>query len=189
MKRSLRVALLLAIAFGLSACVGWTRIAAKQTKLSGGLVVEPENEWSAIKYGATQTWTVHGPALEAITVVSGLKDGKSMARPVSYKDKMPLFRSSMAASEVAEMTVETLLRMGYGRVELLGVRPETFAGQPGFRFDLDLADEKGLDDSGFAAGAIVSGKLYMIVYRAPKLHYFDQYKPSVEKLIATAQIH
>ncbi len=188
MKQSLRVILLLSIGLGLSACVAWAKVPAKETKLSGGLVVTPENEWSAMKFGATQTWTVHGPAIEAITVVSGLADGKPIGRPANYKDKMPLFRSAMAASEVAEMLVETLLRQGYGKVELLGVRPETFAGSPGFRFDLDLAAANGLAISGFGAGAIVNGKLYLVVYRAPKLHYFERYKPAAEKLIASARV-
>jgi hypothetical protein len=188
MKQSLRVILLIAIAAGISGCVAWAKVPAKEIKLSGGLVVRPENEWSAMKFGATQTWTVHGPTIEAITVVSGLKDGKPIGKPANYKDKMPLFRSSMAASEVAEMTVETLLRQGYGKVELLGVRPETFGGNSGFRFDLDLASASGLAKSGFGAGAVVNGKLYLIVYRAPKLHYFELYKPAVEKLIASARI-
>jgi hypothetical protein len=188
MNCSLRIALAAGIAIGLVGCVGWTKVPAKQTKLAGGLSVTPENEWSSSKYGSTYTWTVHGPSLEAITVVSGLADGKSMARPANYKDKMPLFRSSMAASEVAELAVESLLRIGYGRVELLGVQPETFAGRPGFRFELELADERGLEKSGFGAGAVVDGKLYLVLYRAPKLYYFDKYKPGVEKLIATAQL-
>jgi hypothetical protein len=187
MRRRLRILCVLALAAALSSCAAWTLVTPKPTKLSGGLVLTPENEWSAAKYGVTQTWTVHGPELEAISVVSGLADGKSMV-PAGYKEKMPLFRSGMAASEVAEMTVETLLRMGYGRVDLLGVRPESFAGHPGFRFDLDLTSARGLDGSGFGAGAIVNGKLYMIVYRAPKLHYFERYKPAAEKLIASAQI-
>jgi len=188
MKRFLLIVCLLATTMTLSACVAWSRVPAKQTKLSGGLVLHPENEWSAMKYGAAQTWTVHGPQIEAITVVSGLKDGKSIAQPVNYKDKMPLFRSAMSASEVAELMVETLLRMGYGKVDLLGVRPETFAGRPGFRFDLDLVAANGLSASGLGAGVIANGKLYLIVYRAPKLHYFDKYKTAVEKLVASAQI-
>jgi hypothetical protein len=187
-KRFASLLLLLALALELTACVAWRLVPAKQTKLAGGLVVHPENEWSTLKYGAAHTWTVHGPALEAISVVSGLADGKSIARPLNHREKMPVFRSSMAASEVAEMMIETLLRMGYGRAELLGIRPETFAGRPGFRFELALADQRGLEKSGFGAGAIVDGKLYMIVYRAATLHFFDHYKPSVEKLIATAQI-
>jgi len=183
-----RIALLAVCALTLSACQAWTHVMAAPKNLSGGLRLHPENEWSARKYGSAQTWTVHGPAIEAVTIVSGLKDGKSIARPESYKDEMPLFRSAMAASEVAEVTVETLLRMGYGKVELLGVRPDTFAGRPGFRFDLALTDGNGLEKSGFGAGAIVDGKLYMIVYRAPKLHYFEKYRPVVEKLIASAEI-
>jgi len=188
MMLSVRLPVLLLCGFSLSACVAWTTVEAKPTKLSGGLRLVPENKWSAMKYGAAQTWTVHGPAIEAITVVSGLQDGKSLAKPANYKDKMPLFRSGMAASEVAELTVESLLRIGYGKVELLGVRPEPFAGKPGFRFDLALASSSGLAKSGFGAGAVVDGKLYLIVYRAPTLHYFEKYEPVVEKLIASAQI-
>jgi hypothetical protein len=188
MMRSARAILLLAVAVGLSACLGWTKIPVKPAKLGGGLVLQPENEWSSLKYGKAQTWTVHGPPLEAVTVVAGLEDGESIDRPASYKDEMPLFRASMAASEVAEMVVETLLRAGYGQVELLGVRPGTFAGRPGFRFDLDLATGNGLEQSGFGAGAIVDAKLYLIVYRAPKLHYFEHYKPAVEQLIDSARI-
>jgi hypothetical protein len=173
----------------LSGCAAsWKHVMAGPAKLPGGLTLQPENDWSAWKYGAVQTWTVHGPSLEAVTIVSGLKDGKSIARPASYKDKMPLFRSGMAASEIAELTVETLLRTGYGKVEIVGVQPDTFAGTPGFRFGMTLVDSNGLEKLGFGTGAVVDGKLYMILYCAPNLHYFDKYKPAVEQLIASARI-
>jgi hypothetical protein len=179
---------LLALLLPLSACTTWTHVKPKPQKLSGGLSVTPESEWSSIKTGATHTWTVHGPDLEAITVVSGLKDGKPLLPPVARKEKMPLFRSSMAAPEIAQLVVETLLRRGYGDVELGAVKPETFAGRAGFRFELDLTAANGLEKSGFGVGAIVDSKLYMLVYRAPKLYYFEAYRPAVESLISSAGV-
>lgn len=172
----------------LPGCAGWTGVTAAKPQKIGALTLHPENDWSSAKWGAVRTWTVHGPQLEAITIVSGLADGKPLERPANYKEKMPLFRSGMTGSEVAELTVESLQRMGYGRVELGSVAPETFGGQPGFRFDLDLTDASGLDGAGIGAGAISKGKLYLIVYRAPKEHYFARYKPAVDQLIASAQL-
>lgn len=187
MNRHSLAMVLLAAVVPLAGCVGWTSIPAKERKLASGYYVTPQIEWSAFKQGNVETWTVHGPPIEAVLVASALADGKPLLKPVGYKEKMPLFRSAMAASEVAEMVVETLLRGGYGSVELLGVRPQPFGGKPGFRFDLRLVASNGLELSGLGAGAIVGGKLYLIVYRAPKLHYFDTYEPTVEKLIASAR--
>jgi hypothetical protein len=182
-----KVAVALAL-LALSGCAGWTRVAAAKPQKLGALTLHPQNDWSSAKWGAVRTWTVHGPQLEAITIVSGLADGKPLERPANYKEKMPLFRSGMTGSEVAELTVESLQRMGYGRVELTGMAPETFGGQPGFRFELDLTDAAGLDGSGIGAGAISKGKLYLLVYRSPKEHYFARYKPAVDHLIASAQL-
>jgi hypothetical protein len=163
-------------------------VAAGKPQQMGALTLQPENDWSSLKAGAVRTWTVHGPQLEAITILGGLADGKPLERPANYKEKMPLFRSAMTGSEVAELTVESLQRMGYGSVELRSVSPESFGGVPGFRFDLDLVDASGLNGAGIGAGAILKGKLYLIVYRAPTEHYFATYKPAVERLIETAQL-
>ncbi len=171
----------------LSGCVAWSKLPASEKKLASGYYVTPQIEWSARRTGATELWTVHGPGLEAVQIAKGLADGKPLQKPASYKEKMPLFHGGMVASEVAELVVETFSRVGAGNVELLGVRPEPFGGKPGFRFDLRLSSPSGLSLSGLGAGAIVGGKLYLIVFTAPQQHYFDTYKPTVEKIIASVR--
>ena len=41
--------------------------------------------------------------------------------------------------------------------------------------------------SALGAGAVVDGKLYLILFSAPRLHYFAATRPTVERLIASAR--
>jgi hypothetical protein len=38
------------------------------------------------------------------------------------------------------------------------------------------------------AGALVGGRLYLITFQAPADHYFERYRPTAERLMATAAI-
>ena len=88
MRSRLTNLVVLVVVAALSGCLGWTMVAAGKPQQMGALTLQPENDWSSLKAGAVRTWTVHGPQLEAITILGGLADGKPLERPANYKEKI-----------------------------------------------------------------------------------------------------
>jgi hypothetical protein len=71
--------------------------------------------------------------------------------------KRAKFRKDMTASEIAELVVDSVGAAGAERVVATGLRPETFAGRDGFRFDLRFETKSGLEKRGFVVGAVANG--------------------------------
>ncbi|WP_404333990.1 hypothetical protein AB2M62_11930 [Sphingomonas sp. MMS12-HWE2-04] len=55
-------------------------------------------------------------------------------------------------------------------------------------FTYEFTDEDQITRKGEASAAIVEGKLYMVSFDAPRLHYFDRTIADVHALIATATL-
>lgn len=68
------------------------------------------------------------------------------------------------------------------------MRPYRFANQPGFRFTLSYTGQRGNLLTGDAFGAVVDGKLHLILYVGHPEYYFDRRKEEAEQLIATLQL-
>lgn len=160
------------------------------------LLVTPRAEWnrqSSIMFDdirQVEDWTRHGPTLDSLSFVSGLKDGKSIIRQSRKADsQVPRFRSSMTAPEVAAM-LETFYRTRAGTVEFrtLGLVPREFLGTKGFQLDFEHLDGDELWRRGAAVGAVVDGRLYLILLDAVRSHYFDAELPEFETVVRSARL-
>lgn len=187
MKRLLRALAIASAAVLLTACMGFTRLPAKEKRFAPGFYLTPTIEWSVSRSGDVENWTVHGFALEIVYLAKGIKDGKPMLRPRDRRDHLPIFRKSMTPPEIVDMTAATIRNRGVGDIQVKSVRPAEFGGKPGFRAELDLKSESGLEAKGLVAGAVVEDELYVLVFTAPRIHYFDAYAPTIEKVIASAR--
>lgn len=162
----------------------------------GTMLVTPREAWN--RQGRVdfddirqvEDWTQNGPVLDSLSFVSGLKDGKSIVRQSRKADsQVPRFRSSMTAPEVAAM-LETFYRTRGGTVDFrtLGLAPRTFLGQPGFQLDFDHLDGDELWRRGRAVGAVVNGRLYLILLDAARSHYFAAELPEFEAVAGSARL-
>ena len=137
-----------------------------------------------------EDWTLNGPLLDGISFVTGLKDGKSLIRQRrSASQQVPIFRSNMTAPEVAAM-IESLYRVRGGAVEFktLLLQPRPFLGANGFQLDYEHLDDDELWRRGRAVGAVIDGKLYLILLDAAKSHYWGATLPDYEALVASAEL-
>lgn len=169
------------------ASCGWQLVPTKPREVAKGYWVDPQIEWSGRKFGGSELWTVHGLALERVQLTRAVEDGDPLLEPGTGSDELPLFRSAMSASEVVELVVQTLSRVGAAHAEALDLRPREFARRSGFEFDLRFASASGLEMTGRAAGAVVDGKLYLILFTAPRVHYYDLYADEVERVMDSAR--
>lgn len=173
-------------------------VRAKPTKVgNGGLEVTPPRPWNrqrrffffdSVRW--VEDWTLNGPYLDGITFVSGLPAGEYLVRQRKSDDRqVPKFRSDMTAPEVAEM-LESAYRVRGGAVDFrtLGLQPRQFTGYPGFQFDFEHLDGDELWRKGRAVGAVVDGRLYLMLYDAARSHYYANALPDFEAMANNAHI-
>jgi hypothetical protein len=191
-----RIALMALAAMILASCATYSLVAANsRTPIGNGLSVQPTLAWNRnerLQEPNVVLWTMDGPLVDALGFVPGLENNASILKTPSGKEPMPVFRSGMGAVEVMELFEATLARSSATSsviVKTAHLRPAQFAGRPGFRFDYTFVNQSDdVERRGIAAGAVHGGRLYLIFFQGPKIHYFGKDAPEVEAIIASAQI-
>lgn len=176
----------------------YTLVRAKPTNVGNGSVtVVPPRPWNkqrrffffdSVRW--VEDWTLNGPYLDGITFVTALPSGQYLIRQrKSDERQVPKFRSDMTAPEVAAM-LETAFRVRGGAVDFktLGLQPRQFLGYPGFQFDFEHLDNDELWRKGRAVGAVVDGRLYLILFDATRSHYYGNALPDFEVMANNARI-
>jgi len=139
---------------------------------------------------AVEDWTLNGPLLDGISFVSGLKSEKAVVRQRSTaSQQVPKFRSDMTPPEIAAM-LESLYRVRGGAVDFktLSLQPRPFLGANGFQLDYEHLDGDELWRKGRAVGAVINGRLYLILLDAARSHYYETVMPDFEAMVASAQL-
>ena len=137
-----------------------------------------------------EDWTLDGPILDGISFVSGMKSGRYLIRQRKCADQqVPKFRSDMTPPEIAAM-LESLYRVRGGAVEFrtLSLQPRPFLGANGFQLDYEHLDSDELWRKGRVVGAVIGGRLYLILLDAARSHYYNASLPDFEAIVASAQI-
>lgn len=175
---------------------GYSLVRAREVKVGNDqLAVTPPREWNRISarlfqdIAAVEDWTQNGPYLDGISFVTGLKDGKALVVQRRRDDRqVPKFRSNMTAPEIAAM-IESLYRVRGGAVDFrtTSLAPRAFLGVNGFQHDFEHLDSDEVRRRGRAVGAVVDGRLYLIIYDAARSHYFDASLPDFEAVVNSAR--
>jgi hypothetical protein len=160
------------------------------------LSVSPPRPWNRQRASlftdirVVEDWTLNGPYLDGITFVTGLKNGRALVyQRRTTTQQVPKFRSNMTPPEIAAM-VESLYRVRGGAVDFrtLAIQPRPFLGTNGFQFDYEHLDGDELWRKGRAVGAVVNGRLYMILMDAARSHYYATILPDFEAIVASARL-
>jgi hypothetical protein len=158
------------------------------------LTVKPSKDWNRLggRVGRNaESWTLDGLSLNDLTFYGGIADDTTLFREVNKKDTpLPRFSKSMLAPDIAQL-FEGSYRLA-NRTALMtidAIEPATFAGQQGFRFTYSytIQDEE-VQRKGESQGAIIDGKLYMITFEAPTIHYFDRDVEAYRQIATSAVI-
>jgi hypothetical protein len=137
-----------------------------------------------------EDWTLNGPILDGISFVYAMKSGRYLIRQRKTADQhVPKFRDDMTPPEIAAM-LESLYRVRGGAVEFrtLGLQPRPFLGANGFQLDYEHLDSDELWRKGRVVGAVINGRLYMILLDAARAHYYNATLPDFEAIVGSAQI-
>lgn len=157
------------------------------------MMVTPSRDWNRLndKPGKnTETWTLDGEQLNEVTFFGGIEQGKPLVKERSKKkDPLPKFRSDTLLVEIPELLEGTYRTYkGIGAFQLIGTEPTTFLGQDGVAFEYEYTDADELTRRGEARAAIIGGKLYMVTFDAPRLHYFGKIVEDFRTLVGTAAL-
>ena len=153
--------------------------------------ITPSRAWNRLSGNSgknTESWTLDGGQLNDVTFYGGIEAGKPLIRERHKKrDPLPKFTSSTLPVEIPELLEGTYRTdKGIGAFQVLAIEPTQFLGSAGVKFSYSYTDGDELVRKGEARGAVIRGKLYMITFDAPRLHYFDRTIADFRKLADTA---
>ena len=162
----------------------------------GSMAVTPPRPWNRqrrfffddVKW--VEDWTLNGPLLDDLTFVSGLPNTKRLIQTDSRDaQQVPKFHSDMTAPEIAAM-LESAYRVRGGAVDFrtLSLQPRQFLGYPGFQLDYEHLDGDELWRKGRVVGAVIGGRLYLIMLDAARSHYFPDELKDFEAMVASARL-
>ncbi|WP_197276997.1 hypothetical protein [Sphingomonas profundi] len=190
------VLLAAALAFACPAVAGNTLVTpgSAVAVAKSGLTVTPAAEWNRLgaRPGrAAETWTLDGDTLNDLTFYGGIESGRPIIREVSKKQKpLPTFSATMLLSDVPGLLERSYrIALDTPLVEVGLIEPVPFAGVDGVHFAYRFTrPEEDVVRRGEAWAAIVGGRLYMIAFEAPALHFFDAGIAAARSIVATATL-
>lgn len=158
------------------------------------LTVTPDAAWNratARPGRHAETWTFDGIPLNDLTFYGGVEDNRTLFKEVNKRERpLPRFSATMLPTDVPQLFENSYrIALGTPAFTLEQVEPATFAGRPGFRFRYSFVLQgEEVKRNGEATGAIIAGRLYLVTFEAPTLHYFDRDLPRARAVVASARL-
>ncbi len=179
-----RIFSIVMVAFLIIGCTQFSLVEPGPVSTAGGYKVTPAVAWNKAREGKVEIWTLDGLALQAVRFFDPIAAGDVLieVKDEKAKQRMPVFRADMRASEVLEFVVDSLSISGLGGVKAENLRPFKFGPHSGYRFDISYITIDGGATRGIVVGAIVEDKLRLIVYTGHREHYYERFKGHAERL-------
>ena len=162
----------------------------------GSMAVTPPRPWNRQRrlffddVRWVEDWTLNGPLLDNMTFISGLPHGRYLIR-TNRRDaqQVPRFHSDMTAPEIQAM-LESAYRVRGGAIDFrtLSLQPRQFLGYPGFQLDYEHLDTDEVWRKGRAVGAVIGGRLYLIMLDGVRSHYFPDALADFEAMVASSRL-
>jgi hypothetical protein len=141
--------------------------------------------WLGDRGPGVRLLTIDGPWLNRLYIIDGLKPGQSLLRPERRDRPNPAYRDNMTSRELVEFVVDSVAMIGYQAPEATNLRPAKFGDADGVRFDIATRTRQGLLIDSTALVAQRNGRLHLMLFLAPREHYYAATLPEVEKIFAS----
>ena len=174
----------------------WTALGAgEDVKIANKLMVaSPAAGWnksSARPSNRSERWTRDGLALNELTFFAGVTDGETLYfAPIGNQKELPKFRSAMLPTDIVELfeaSNRIVLQSTVFAVD--NVEPARLGKYDAVRFSYSYAaQDEGLTRKGEGVAAIVDGRLYLVNFIAPSIHYFDRDIQEIRQMISAMQL-
>ncbi|WP_321327001.1 hypothetical protein [uncultured Parasphingorhabdus sp.] len=154
----------------------------------------PTSTWNRLqqKEGKFQeVWTIDGDDLNRIIFFGGVPIGEPLLKETHKKrDPLPKVKENMLLPDIP-ILLERTYRTKYGTaiMEIGQQKPAELAGLPAIFFEYRYVDgEYEVEKNGEAYAAMHEGKLYLIAFEAPTLHFFERDIHLFRELVGTVSI-
>ena len=129
-------------------------------------------------------------ALDSIRFYEGIEEGDSLFawEGAAEENPLPLYRTDMQATEIAEFVADSLEAIGFHEVTASGLRPIGFGPRAGYRFDTQMLTAEGLEMSGLALVSSDGEALDLILYMAERHYYFPKQLDEVERIFESVSV-
>ncbi len=158
------------------------------------MMVQADREWNRL--GArpgplAETWTLDGDVLNRLDFYGGLLAGTTLFREVDRRNRpLPKLRADMLPTDIPTLFEQSYrIAQNTSLFTIDSVAPATLGGANGVRFTYSFVrQDEDVTRKGEAVAAMVGGKLWLISFEAPALHYFDAGIASARTIIASAKL-
>jgi len=178
------------------AMAGWKVATTGQpvTVAKSTLSVRPLADWnmaSARPSKKGEMWTIDGATLNELSFFAGVAPGEALVKERDKKNKpLPKVTSGMLLTDIPPLLEQTMrIALGTSLFEVETMEPAKLAGHDAITFRYRyVVEADNLERRGEARAALVNGKLYVINFSAPKIHYFDRDIDAVRRLMDSATL-
>jgi len=157
------------------------------------LSVTPPIDWNrlGLRPGKfAEIWTLDGDRLNKVVFFSGVPAGSPLFREIDRKNRpLPTVSAAMLATDIPVL-LESSYRivMDTALFQVDAMAPASVGGHDGLRFSYSYTRQNDeLRRKGEGRAALVGGKLYMMLYEAPALHFYDRNVEDFHKLADTVK--
>jgi hypothetical protein len=175
---------------------GWT-LMSKDTAVTvanSTMTVTPDQNWSRWTSRPSvkgEIWTIDGLALNELSFFGRINHGETLYRERDSRNMpLPKFRAEMLPTDIVEF-FETSNRIVLQTTifTIDKVEPAKLDGYDAVRFEYHFTVESDqLNRKGEGVAANVNGKLYLVNFAAPEIHYFDRDITGFRALVARIRI-
>lgn len=182
----LRAALVAAAIVLVAACAGaGGRLQEAGNATVFDLHLDTSLDWARVRQPRIEQWTIDGAPLNQLSIISRIKPREHVflsARERSWRPDGPWFRAGMRPDEVRDIVLDGLRGAGWANVEASNLRPASWGGVPGLRFEINLDNPNGLVYRGMATAAERDGRLTVLLWVAPAEHYYGRDAEAVGRM-------
>ena len=189
-KGCLIILFLLFLVLSFASCAYYKLVAAnEEITVGSSLRVKSPIKWSESKVYGVETWTIDGPQLQRLMFFTGVETGKPLFETQGKEAKtFPVFDHSMTSVEIMELVETSLARMNVHDIKIEDLRPVSFCGQDGFRFELHYKVQSGLKYNGFFIGTKKDDKLWAVIFFGTDLYHYKKDLKHAEEIVSSAVI-
>lgn len=158
------------------------------------LSATPDSEWNKLRRTDgthTEIWTIDGDQLNKVTFFAAIGSGRPLMREVHKRQQpLPYVSTTMLITDIPALLESTYRsQFAVNHMQIDDQEPALLDGHKGIRFTYSLtrADDE-VERKGEAVGAMIAGQLYMVIYEAPALYFFDKDVTKFRALAASLKL-
>ena len=173
----------------LAACAsGGPLVTPGTTTAGGGLTIDAGMEWTRLPGYREQLWTIDGPQLNSLHLISSVREREFIflgQRQTRRRPDGAFYHRGMRADELRDLIVDGMRAAGAVNVTTSDLRPTSFGGREGLRFEMAMDNEAGLKYRAMAAAFEHEKGLALALFYAPAEYYYPRDEAKVSAMLDT----